>query len=232
MRKQFSELKCHNETWDDVSIDACYDSRAQEVLFRAIVPDNSWFSIGIGGATMQDTDMISWTVFGGRGRTADLWSSGAYHAPPSEDLTQDLEDEVEPQFDSTTGLMTFMTRRKLDTGDTSEDYLIALDRAMPMCWAYKNSATFSKHDAHGVWSLTLSEEKGAEAGGIDEKELLRIPKYEEHGLWMWSAWYVVGLLLLITKRYVKKHWISMHYLHALLGYFTLAVTIIFVAKIA
>ena len=48
---------------------------------------------------------------------------------------------------------------------------------------------------------------------------------------MWSAWFVVGLLLLITKRYAKKHWHLMHYLHAILGYFVLIVTIIFALKI-
>ena len=44
---------------------------------------------------------------------------------------------------------------------------------------------------------------------------------------MWGAWYVLGLLLLITKRYTKTTWNLNHYLHALLGYFSLVVTIIF-----
>ena len=42
---------------------------------------------------------------------------------------------------------------------------------------------------------------------------------------------MVGLLLLVTKRYAKKHWLAMHYLHAILGYFTLVCTIVFVLKI-
>jgi len=43
---------------------------------------------------------------------------------------------------------------------------------------------------------------------------------------MWSAWYLVGLLLLVTKRYAKKTWVLSHYLHAILGYFSLIVTLV------
>ena len=48
---------------------------------------------------------------------------------------------------------------------------------------------------------------------------------------MWSAWYIVGLLLLVTKRYSKKTWTLSHYLHALLGYFVLIVTIVWSFKV-
>ena len=48
---------------------------------------------------------------------------------------------------------------------------------------------------------------------------------------MWVAWYIVGMLLLITKRYVKKPWKFNHLLHAILGYFTLIVTIVFSLKV-
>ena len=48
---------------------------------------------------------------------------------------------------------------------------------------------------------------------------------------MWGAWMPVGLLLLVTKRYAKKHWNWMHLLHAVLGYFTLVVTLVWSFKI-
>ena len=48
---------------------------------------------------------------------------------------------------------------------------------------------------------------------------------------MWSAWFIVGLLLLVTKRYAKKTWTLSHYLHMLLGFFTLGVTIIFALNV-
>ena len=48
---------------------------------------------------------------------------------------------------------------------------------------------------------------------------------------MWSAWFIVGFAMLATKRYAKKTWTLSHYLHALLGYFILLVTVIFAAKV-
>lgn len=99
-----------------------------------------------------------------------------------------------------------------------------------MIWSYKKgTADWIKHDEYGVWSLKI-EETGVKDGGLDETELLRNLDYEEHGWWLWSSWFIVGMLLLITKRYAKKHWTAMHYLHALLGYFVLIVTIIFASK--
>lgn len=68
-------------------------------------------------------------------------------------------------------------------------------------------------------------------GGLDKSEMLRNLDYEEHGLWMWAAWFPIGLLLLVSKRYAKKAWFSMHFLHAFLGYFTLIVTIVFALRV-
>lgn len=48
---------------------------------------------------------------------------------------------------------------------------------------------------------------------------------------MWIAWFIVGFLLLVTKRYAKKFAELVHILHALLGYFVLIVTIVFSMKV-
>lgn len=48
---------------------------------------------------------------------------------------------------------------------------------------------------------------------------------------MWSAWFVVGLLLLVTKRYMKRTWKLSHYLHIILGYFVLFVTLIMAYRV-
>ena len=102
---------------------------------------------------------------------------------------------------------------------------------MPMIYSYKKGTTdWVYHDERGVWSLKINQDGSSGDAGLDEKELLRNFDYEEHGWWLWSTWFFVGLALLITKRYAKKHWLVMHYLHALLGYFTLIVTIVFAAK--
>ncbi len=58
---QVKELNCLKQEWDDFKLDSCFDSETQELVFRASVPDNSWFSIGF-GPSMSNTDMIGWFV--------------------------------------------------------------------------------------------------------------------------------------------------------------------------
>lgn len=100
-----------------------------------------------------------------------------------------------------------------------------------MIYAFnKGTGLWAKHEKYGVWSIRLDQRGDVLDGSLDLKELLRNEDYEEHGWWMWSAWYVVGLLLL-SRRYAKKHWTFVFYMHALLGYFVLIVTIVFAIKI-
>ena len=95
-----------------------------------------------------------------------------------------------------------------------------------MIYAYKKgSSDWRKHDTYSVWSLEVNE-SGVDTTDLDLKDLLRNDEYETHGLAMWSAWFIGGFLLVVTKRHTKKHWHVMHYLHALIGYIVLAVTII------
>ena len=129
-------------------------------------------------------------------------------------------------------MMKFITRRKLDTGDTEQDFLVLVGDEIPMIYAYKkNTSDWVYHSKRGVWSLQLSAEGGLGDAGLDERELLRNFEYEAHGWWLWSSWFIFGLALLITKRYTKKHWTVMHYLHAFLGYFVMVVTIIYTLKV-
>jgi len=144
-----------------------------------------------------------------------------------------LKDDSAPVFDEATQKMVFITRRPLDTGDTGQDYLIELPSVIPMSYAYKSgTANFMKHDSRGVWSLAIDRGGVISDGGLDVKELLRNEDYEQHGLWMWGLWFVCGLGLLVTKRYVKKHWMSMQMIHSLLGMFVMIATIIFAMKVA
>lgn len=102
-----------------------------------------------------------------------------------------------------------------------------------MCWGYRSKARALMkgiHNKYGVWDLMVNKKAVGDAN-LDLKELLRSHEYEQHGWFMWGAWYVVALLLLITKRYTKTTWNLNHYLHALLGYFSLVVTIVFALKV-
>ena len=108
------KLDCLEERWDEFALDTCYDKVANEIVFKAVVPDNSWFSIGF-GTTMSDTDMIAWFVTNGVGSARDYWST--FYSAPALDTVSNLTEDRAPTFAS--GKMTFVTRRALDTGDDS-----------------------------------------------------------------------------------------------------------------
>ena len=55
--------------------------------------------------------------------------------------------------------------------------------------------------------------------------------YEAHGLWLWTVWMPIGFLMLVTKRYAKKHWNLCHLIHAVFGALILLVTLIWTFKI-
>ena len=127
--------------------------------------------------------------------------------------------------------MTFVTRRQLDTGDP-EDYIVKVNENNAMCVGWKSSTSrFIKHDKWDNWTFKVTETGDVDSVAIDFTDLLRSDNLEQHGLFMWTAWFIVGLLLLVTKRYAKKTWTLSHYLHAFLGYFTLVVTIVFALRV-
>ena len=185
-------------------LDACYDRDTQELVFKAVVPNNAWFSIGF-GESMTNTDMIGWFVKDKAGSTVDYWSTS--HAAPEEDTTSDLTEDRPAAYDAATDKMTFVTRRLLDTGDTEQDFLVKLNVDQPMMYAYrKGDSNWKVHDFRTFWSLNIQDVGGkvriADAG-LDVTELLRNYEYEAHGWWMWGSWYIFGILLLATKRYGK-----------------------------
>ena len=229
------------------------------------MPDNAYFSIGFGDS-MYNTDMLAWFSDNGTGSVVDYYSEGEF--TPSEDITQNFSEGLANAFDSTTKRMTFVTRRPLDTSDLDGDFVVKLNTAMPMIWAYQSKrSSWSFHEKTGRWNLYIGvdtkEKSGREEGesSDDEDELTcfdtievdtngttvldindnpaiaakcslpGIPKYIQHGWWMWSVWFVVALLLLTTKRYFKKYWFVMHNLHAFLGWFTMACTVAFALKV-
>ena len=85
-------------------------------MFQTVMPDNSWFAIGFGNS-MSNTDMISWFVNNGSGSALDYFSES--YSAPELDKVQNLALDGKPVFDQTAKTMTFITRRKLDTGDTN-----------------------------------------------------------------------------------------------------------------
>jgi hypothetical protein len=38
-----------------------------------------------------------------------------------------------------------------------------------------------------------------------------------HGVFMYTLWFVLGIVLLVTKRYIKSKWLAMHIAHIVVG---------------
>jgi len=161
-------MDCYKKSWmvgAGFELETCYDNQAGNLIFKAVIPNNSWFSIGF-GPTMTDTDMIAWFAEKGVGSVKDYWSGS--HSAPEEDSVNNLIDMTTPFYDSATDKITFITKRALDTGNSnqvfggraletansSQDFLVRTGEQLPMCFGYVlGSAQWRKHDEYGVWSL-------------------------------------------------------------------------------
>ena len=119
----------------------------------------------------------------------------------------------------------------MDTG-SPKDFVVQTDQEIVMCFAYRTgSGDFIQHKERDIFSVKFSSAGGAAASSADLSEMRRNSFYEAHGWWMWTVWMPVGFLLLATKRYFKNRWSCMHFLHALLGFFCIVVTLVWVIKI-
>ena len=195
---------------------------------QARIPALSYLAVGF-GPSMRGTDMIVWRWKNEELVIDNLWSDG-YKEPPSDGtdfLTSFIEDSADGRF------KIIETTRKLDTGN-AKDFVIQPDVDYVWSYAFKaGRGDFVNHgDNRDNFSIKFSSTGEASVSTeIDLTEFRRNSFYEAHGWWMWSAWMPVGILLLITKRYAKKHWNCMHVMHALLGVAVLGVTLVWGFKI-
>ena len=65
---------------------------------------------------MTNTDMITWFASNGKGSALDYFSED--HSAPKLDSVQNLALDGKPVYDQASKTMTFITRRRLDTGDS------------------------------------------------------------------------------------------------------------------
>lgn len=57
--------------------------------------------------------------------------------------------------------VTFTTKRKLDTGDTENDYLIPMSKEIDMIWALRTSTgSWKEHNKYGKFKVTFDESYG------------------------------------------------------------------------
>ena len=106
-----SESENFNATWGGQRLNIAYDSSAEELVFTAVVQDQSYLAVGF-GAGMVDTDMILWLADGDKSEVLDLWSLD--YARP---VIDDTDNNINTIEDGENGTKVFTTRRPLDTGD-------------------------------------------------------------------------------------------------------------------
>ena len=106
-----SESENFNATWGGQRLNIAYDSSAGELVFTAVVQDQSYLAVGF-GAGMVDTDMILWLADGDKSEVLDLWSLD--YARP---VIDDTDNNINTIEDGENGTKVFTTRRPLDTGD-------------------------------------------------------------------------------------------------------------------
>ncbi|CDW87608.1 cytochrome b5-like heme steroid binding domain containing protein [Stylonychia lemnae] len=124
------------------------------------VPINNFFAVGF-GSQMVNTDMILTQSRGNLSTAYDLWSTR--HGRPSTDEVQDIKYGFIWNETHTT----FQIDRKIDTGDTAQDFVVIVVRffitfiiykgePMSMIFSYHtSSATLTKHTNKGGFTMTL-----------------------------------------------------------------------------
>lgn len=201
------------------------DMTTEEIVMEATIPNKSYVSIGF-GPNMRGTDMIVWRWKDEFSLVDNLYSTKT-DVPPS-DGTNFLTSSIKISADGKS--KTFTTRRAFDTGSPL-DFVIQPGKEIVMCYAYRTgSGDFIQHKVRDVFSLKFSASGTAAAGDADLTELRRNTFYESHGWWMWTVWIPIGFLLLATKRYFKKQYSCMHFIHVVCGYFCMLTTLIWTIK--
>ena len=87
---------------------------------------------------MKNTDMITWSARNGIGRIYDSYSYG--YGKPEEDKVQNVDLASNPSFNKSEDRVSFVVRRKLDTGDSDNDFVVRLDEDIAMSYAYKKGS--------------------------------------------------------------------------------------------
>ena len=107
-----------------------YLRESEEVQFEVDMENNTYLSIGF-GYDMDGVDMIGWHGDGDTAKAVDYWSIGK--RTPVTDAVNNLDSTYEISADKKR--VKFVTKRKLDTGDLTEDYLIPLNEEIDLVWA-------------------------------------------------------------------------------------------------
>lgn len=157
-----------NLSWDkigkeyDYSMDITYIIPTEEVQFEVDMPDKSFLGFGF-GKSMVNVDMIIWHANGKNSYSQDYWSTST-KTPKVDDfahLTTTQEAYTRPDGKNKTNRVKFVTRRKLDTGEHSEDFVIPLNQEFDFIWAINLvGPELVIHNLSGKAKISISDTLG------------------------------------------------------------------------
>eukprot|EP00347_Sterkiella_histriomuscorum_P024123 403332230 len=195
-----------------------------EIVFNAEVPDNQYLAVGFGKG-MKNVNMISFQSYklDVKLPQAHNWFSLERYKPDSNG--DDVLSTQVTQGAETGAKIT--VKRKFDTGvPTDRNFVITREATIQM-EAARNDAT-SDFIKHNHWpeffSIYISKsgdvyESGG-GGGYD------FSIYLKHGWVMWAAWGILGLIQIISNRYLKVYWKANRIVHTLSGVSILILTLV------
>ena len=184
------------------------------MILKAHVPKGTYLALNF-GLTMKCSDMILWKANeDDSGEAIDLFSTLKGETPYS-----DYQQDYNTTFNVTETAIEFTSTRLLDTNDT-DDFVIPMDGSkVDMTWAIKrDSSKFVMHSEYGQFHYIFNSDGTVTADAIRCKGCFsRYSAHEMHGITMALTWGLLGLVMFVTKRYLKMYWTISHWVHSICG---------------
>ena len=111
------------------------------------------------------------------------------------------------------------SKRRLDEEEGVAEYnqILPIGTPFDMEWAESESTSaLDEHSMYGIFKMTLPK------GGGPGKVTTYNDRYLTHGIIMWVAWFIFGLLMICTNRWFPHLTNKMNYLHAAFGWLIVA----------
>jgi len=97
-----------------------------------------------------------------------------------------------------------------------------------MVYAYKKANVgFEYHESRGHFDLTFLADGTVSSSKAISISIPKTNWFVKHGWFLWSSWFVCGLILLASKRYMKRFVMVGHIIHVLIGMAVVFLTLFF-----
>ena len=190
-----------------------YDSANNVVQYDAYVQPNSWIAIGY-GSSMTNTDMVYWGANGNSSLQEDLYSTT--ESRPAIDTINSYTTNYVVEVDNS---VHFTSTRSLDPNTSPEDYVIVLDEWQNMVCAWETTTyALGYHSSNReTWVMMLMSDGTSMARDTVPFMTTNQGKIM-HGFFMWTSWTLIGLLQIISGRYLKHKFTWRQNFHSAMGF--------------